>query len=118
MDETEATTSEMKEPPFSKVLSTALEAAEQGRMPTEMLLRLIRSHEPETLQYCIQRLTAPNLSPTAEATISNLLKQAGMVRQLVESLLSLDPESAKALAKTFQATERSLDMKVAAYLES
>jgi len=105
-------------PEFARQLQEMMEAVQQGRTASEVLLRFTHAHETETLQYCIHRMTEPGLSLMEEATISRFLQQAGMVQQFVESLLSLDRGSAQNLVRKLQNAERGLDLKIAPFLQS
>ncbi len=103
---------------FAQQLQGMLQAVQQGRMPSDALLRFARAHETETLRYCLSRMTEPDLGFLEEAAISRFLMQAGLVPQFIESLISLDRESAQHLAQKFQHAERGLDLKIAPFLQS
>jgi len=105
-------------PEFALQLQSMMEAVQQGRTTSDVLLRFVHAHEAETLHYCIHRMTEPGLSLVEEATISRFLQQAGMVQQFVESLLSLDRESAQNLLRKLQNAERGLDLKIAPFLQA
>jgi HEAT repeat protein len=95
-----------------------MEAVHEGRTPSEILLRFARTHEQDTVQYCVHRMTEPDLSLMEEMMIARLLQQAGMVQQFVGALLSLDPQAARSLARRLQNAERGLDLKIAPFLQS
>ena len=95
-----------------------MEAVHEGRTPSDVLLRFARSHEQDTVHYCIQRMTEPDLSLMEEMMIARLLQQAGLVQQFVGELLSLDPQAAQNLVLKLQTAERGLDLKIAPFLQS
>ena len=95
-----------------------MEAVNEGRTPSEVLLRFARSHEHDTVRYCIHRMTEPDLSLLEEMMIARLLQQAGLVQQFVGVLLSLDRQAAQNLALKLKNAERGLDLKIAPFLQS
>ena len=95
-----------------------MEAVHEGRTPSEVLLRFARSHEHDTVRYCIHRMTEPDLSLLEEMMIARLLQQAGLVQQFVGVLLSLDRQAAQNLALKLKNAERGLDLKIAPFLQS
>ncbi len=114
----DTTSEDAAQPDFAQRLLSTIEAVQQGRATSDVLLRLVRSHEAQTLQYCILRMTDPAISLLEEMLIVRLLQQAGMVQQFIESLLSLDREAAQNLARKLQNAERGLDLKIAPFLQS
>jgi HEAT repeat protein len=105
-------------PDFAQHLRSMMEAVHEGRTPSDVLLRFARSREQDTVHYCIQRMTEPDLSLMEEMMIARLLQQAGLVQQFVGALLSLDPQAAQNLARKLQTAERGLDLKIAPFLQS
>lgn len=95
-----------------------MEAVNEGRTPSEVLLRFARSHEHDTVRYCIHRMTEPDLSLLEEMMIARLLQQAALVQQFVGVLLSLDRQAAQNLALKLKNAERGLDLKIAPFLQS
>ena len=103
---------------FSERLVSTMEAVQQGRTTSDVLLRLARSHESQTLAYCTRRMTEPGLTLMEELIIVRLLQQTGLVQQYIENLLSLDREAAQNLVRKLQNSERGLDLKIAPFLQS
>jgi HEAT repeat protein len=103
---------------FARQLKSMMEAVHEGRTASDVLLRFARTHEQDTVRYCVHRMTEPDLSLIEEMMIARLLQQAGMVQQFVGALLSLDPQAAQGLARRLQNAERGLDLKIAPFLQS
>ncbi len=114
----DATPDDATSPDFAQRLLSTVEAVQQGRTTSDVLLRFVRSHEAQTLQYCILRMTDPGVDLMEEMLIVRLLQQAGMVQQFIESLLALDREAAQNLVRKLQSAERGFDLKIAPFLQS
>jgi len=105
-------------PDYGRVISAAVESVQKGRMPSELLLDLVREHPEETAEFCILKLSDPNLDSAQEAMITNLVHQAVLAHRLVQRLNSLELNQAKLVALRLRNTEKGLDLKIAEYLQS
>ena len=102
---------------LDKIISEAMLAGDQGRMPADLLIRLTRFEE-ETLRCCIRRLADPNLGEPEGASLVRLLDRAGLVQKMMDNLLTADRQSATAVAAVLQRQSRGLDLKLASHLQS
>ncbi len=113
-------TAELEESPscdLDRLISEAMRASDQKRIPPELLARLARREE-EALQYCIRRLSDPDLSRSEEASLTLLLQRTGWLKDLLNALLQADPQVAETVAGVLERTERGLDLKLAVHLQS
>ncbi len=105
-------------PDFSKVISAALRAVRQGRMPAELLIDLVLERTDEALQYFVREMSRADLDGQDEEVIARALQQSGTTHQLTESLFSLEKVAAGILARRLKKLDAGLDLRVAVYLKS
>ena len=115
--ELESEAKEVESGSFGKVIAAAMTATRQGGISPDLLRGLAR-YEDETLQYYIRRMSDPNLSQSEEASLARLLQKAGLIQKLVDTLLVTDRRSAATVAGVLQRTERWLDRRLAAHVQS
>ena len=102
---------------IGRVIARAIQAMERGWIPPDLLLRLVLSAD-ETIQYCIRRMTDPNLCKSEGASLARLLQRAGLIQQSVDALLAIDRQSALAVAAVLDKGELGLNLRLAAHLQS
>ncbi len=117
MPDTTAESEESRNGGIERLMAEAIRVSDQGRIPADMRVSLARSEE-EVLQYCIRRLSDPNLTRPEEASLVRLLERAGWVQKLLDALLSTAPATAATVAAVLQRTERGLDLRLAVHLQS
>ncbi|HYK91766.1 MAG TPA: HEAT repeat domain-containing protein [Acidobacteriota bacterium] len=100
-----------------RLMAEIFRALDQRRIPEELLLRLARS-EPETLHYCIDRMSDPDMSREEGAALTRILQRTGWIQKLMDALFSVDRETAVRVAAVLQKAERGLDLKLAVHLQS
>ncbi len=103
---------------FRRVIAAAVQSVRQGRMPTELLLDLVRERPGETVEYCIKNLADPALNPNDEAMIAQLIHLAGLGNRLVQSLILLERTPAEVVALRLAKIVKGLDLKISEHLQS
>jgi hypothetical protein len=90
---------------------------EQGWVPHD-LLRSLALSGGETVEYCIRRMADPDLPASEAACLVRLLQKAEMIPKMVDALLTIDRKSARAAVTVLGKTERELDLRLVAHLQS